>query len=210
MASDLSSLFSGGAGGGPERRIIAGLGNPGKEYAQTRHNAGFHALDKLAQKHGLTFTKMMSRGLVALGEIAGNKVALVKPQTFMNESGVCVGPVMKFFKSSAANLIVVYDELDIPPGSLRLRKNGGSGGHNGMKSIITHIGTQDFARLRVGIGRPPGRMDPAAFVLTPYAKSELELMQLTYGRAAESIERWMTEGIDRAMNWANAGTEEKD
>lgn len=205
MASDPTPAPSRGEG---KKIIIAGLGNPGKQYAATRHNAGFQALDRMAARHGLSFTKMMSRGLVALGEIAGNKVALVKPQTFMNESGVCVGPVMKFFKSDPASLIVVYDELDIPAGNLRLRKNGGSGGHNGMKSIITHIGTQDFARLRVGIGRPPGRMDSADYVLTPFAKSELALMQLTYERAAESIERWMTEGIDRAMNWANAGQED--
>lgn len=209
MASDFSTLHSGGGRGGDERRkIIAGLGNPGKEYAHTRHNAGFHVLDRLAEKHGLKFNKVMSRGIVALGEIAGNKVALVKPQTFMNESGVCIGPVMKFFKSDAASLLVVYDELDIPEGNLRLRKNGGSGGHNGMKSIITHVGTQDFARLRVGLGRPPGRMDAAAYVLRPLSKPEFELMQMSYDRAAEAIARWMSEGIDRAMNWANVGVED--
>lgn len=186
------------------RRVIVGLGNPGRQYADTRHNVGFHVVDRLADAHGLRFTKMMSRGLVALGDAAGVKVALVKPQTFMNDSGTCVGPIAKFYKTEPSHVLVIYDDLDIPVSTLRLRKGGGSGGHNGMKSIIKHLGSEDFPRLRVGIGRPPGRMQPMDFVLTPFSRDEWELVHTALDNAVDGIQRWLTEGIDRAMNVVNA------
>jgi PTH1 family peptidyl-tRNA hydrolase len=188
------------------RRIIAGLGNPGRQYERTRHNIGFMAVDALARKHGLTFDKMMSKGMVALGEIARVKVALVKPQTFMNVSGQCVGPVLKFYKSTAEDLLVLYDELDLPSGQLRMRKGGSAGGHNGMKSIIQTIGTQEFPRLRLGIGRPPGRMDPAAYVLQNFDAGEQADVTELIDRSVAAVELWLTSGIDMAMNRANAPT----
>lgn len=186
------------------RRIIAGLGNPGKEYARTRHNVGFMVVDRLAEAHGLKFSRMMSRGVVALGEIAGAKVALVKPQTFMNVSGESIGPIAKFYKAPPEDLLVVYDELDLPEGLLRMRPKGGAGGHNGMKSIISRVGSSDFPRLRVGLGRPPGRMDPAAYVLQDFTSAERAAMDEALDKAVAGIQRWLTDGIDAAMNLVNA------
>ncbi len=186
------------------RRIIAGLGNPGKNYAPTRHNIGFMVLDRLAEKHHLKFDKMMNRGLVALGDMAGVKVALVKPQTFMNDSGTCVSPLLKFYKSTLDDLLVVYDELDLPAAQVKLRKQGGPAGHNGMRSLIQHLGTQDFARIRMGIGRPPGRMAPKDFVLQDFSKAELIEMDSAIDLALKGIEHWLTESIDNAMNRLNA------
>ena len=185
------------------RRVIAGLGNPGKQYERTRHNVGFMAADVLAKRHGLKFDKMMSKGMVALGEIDGHKVALVKPQTFMNVSGECIGPVMKFYKTPPEQLLVMYDELDIPFAQLRMKPGGGAGGHNGMKSIIQRITSQDFPRIRLGIGRPPGRMDPAAFVLQPFALNEQPDVDDMLAKAADAVEIWLREGPAIAMNQAN-------
>ena len=186
------------------RRVIAGLGNPGKNFAGNRHNIGFMVLDRLAAQHRLRFDKMMNRGMVALGDISGVKVVLVKPQTFMNDSGMCVSPLLKFYKSTPDDLLVVYDELDLPAGQVKLRKQGGPAGHNGMRSLIQHVGTPDFARLRMGIGRPPGRMAPKDFVLQDFSKMELAELNSTIDRATKGIERWLTDSIDNAMNWVNA------
>jgi PTH1 family peptidyl-tRNA hydrolase len=190
---------------GPQRHVIAGLGNPGKDYARTRHNVGFHIVDRLAEKHGLKFTKMMNRAIVALGNIGSEKVILVKPQTFMNDSGASIGPILKFYKTDPTRLLVIYDELDLPLAQLRMRKFGGSGGHNGMKSVIARVGTENFPRLRVGIGRPPGRMDAMDHVLEPFTKSELEMMEDAYQRAVDGIERWLRDDIERVMNIVNVG-----
>ena len=190
------------------RRIIAGLGNPGKAYAGNRHNIGFMTVDKLAEAHKLKFDKMMIRGLVALGEIKGCKVALVKPQTFMNDSGTCVGPLLKFYKSTPAELLVIYDELDLPAAQVKLRKQGGPAGHNGMRSMIQHVGTQDFARMRMGIGRPPGRMVPKDFVLQDFSKIELADMSDAITQAINGVALWLTETIDNAMNRVNGKMED--
>jgi PTH1 family peptidyl-tRNA hydrolase len=185
------------------RRIIVGLGNPGKQYANNRHNIGFMVVDRLAERHGLKFARMMHKGLVALGEIEGHKVALVKPQTFMNLSGESVVPIVKFYKSEPSDLLVVYDELDLPAGQLRMRPKGGSGGHNGMKSIIARLGSEDFPRLRIGVGRPPGRRDPKDFLLDDFTRDELAALEPAFDRAVEGIVRWLTDGIDNAMNLVN-------
>ena len=155
------------------RKLIVGLGNPGRQYAGNRHNIGFRVADALAAQYHLKFDKMMNKGIVALGEIEGCKVALVKPQTFMNDSGQCAGPLLKFYKSTPAELLVMYDELDLPAGKVQLRKAGGAGGHNGVRSLIQHVGTQEFARMRMGIGRPPGQMQPKDFVLRDFSAGEL-------------------------------------
>ncbi len=184
-------------------RLIAGLGNPGKQYANTRHNVGFQLLDRLAEKHRLRFDKMLNRGIAALGSIADQRVILIKPQTFMNVSGECIAPTAKYYKCELQDVLIVYDELDLPQGRLRMRPSGSAGGHNGIKSIITRMGGQDFPRLRVGIGRPPGRMDSAAYVLQPFTSSEKIEMNETYDRAIDGIERWLRDGIEKAMNVVN-------
>lgn len=184
-------------------RLIVGLGNPGQQYAETRHNIGFAIVDLLAEKHGLKFNKMMNRAIIAIGEIDGEKVVLAKPQTFMNDSGSAVSPIARFYKIALPDLMVIYDELDIPFAQLRMRPFGGNGGHNGMKSIIARLGSQEFPRLRVGIGRPPGKMDPASFVLQPFSAAEREEIAETSERAARGLVIWLKSGIDRAMNFIN-------
>ena len=191
-------------------RLIVGLGNPGRQYAQTRHNIGFAIADQLADAHGLKFSKMMNRAIIAIGEIEGEKVVLAKPQTFMNDSGSAVSPIAKFYKVALPDLMVIYDELDIPFAQLRMRPFGGNGGHNGMKSIIAKLASQEFPRLRVGIGRPPGKMDPAGFVLEPFNTVEREEMAEASDRAVKGLVVWLKQGIDRAMNVVNVSPAARD
>jgi len=188
--------------------LVVGLGNPGREYAQTRHNVGFQIVTRLAEKHGLSFTRMQNEALVATGRIDDVRVVLAKPQTWMNESGRAVGPLVRFYKVEPARLLIVYDDLDIPLGTLRLRSEGGSAGHKGMRSTIERLGTQSFPRLRVGIGRPPGRMDAADYVLEPFGRDEELLMGSARDRAVEAIECFLAEGIAAAMNRFNTQAED--
>jgi len=183
--------------------LIVGLGNPGRRYARHRHNIGFRCLDRLAARHGLAFDRVQHRALLALGSIADRAVVLAKPQTFMNESGRAVAPLVHAYQVPLERLLVVYDDLDLPPGTIRLRPEGGSGGHRGMRSIIEALGSQDFPRLRVGIGRPPGRMDPADYVLQDPSPEEEELFDQVCDRVAEAIHCWLTEGITLAMSRYN-------
>lgn len=189
------------------RSLIAGLGNPGLKYSSNRHNAGFRCLDQLAASHSLVFGKRQKRTHVALGTIRGQRVVLAKPQTFVNESGRAVVTLAQFYKVSLQRLLVVYDDLDLPLEALRLRPEGGSGGHKGMRSIIEHLGSQDFPRLRIGIGRPPGQMDPAAYVLQDFSAEEEAILEQTLNRAVAAIETWLTAGIEVAMNRYNRGIE---
>jgi PTH1 family peptidyl-tRNA hydrolase len=189
---------------GGELALIVGLGNPGRDYAETRHNIGFQVVSRLADHHGLKFSRMQGQALIAAGRIRNTRVILAKPQTWMNDSGRAVGPLAKFYKVELPRLLMVYDDLDRPSGTLRLRIEGGHGGHNGMKSIIARLGSQDFPRLRVGIGRPPGRMEPAAYVLQPFGRDEETTMDMARERAAEAIECFLSEGIVAAMNKFNA------
>ena len=187
-------------------RVIVGLGNPGRAYVGNRHNVGFMLLDKVSKKHNLTFKKVLNRGIAAVGEGDLRRVVLLKPQTFMNDSGACVGPTLKFYKCKPADLLVIYDELDLPFGQLRLRGKGSAAGHNGMRSIIQFLGTQDFPRLRIGIGRPPGRMAGADYVLQNFSKSETdELSGDVFETAMSGIDVWLTHGLELAMNLVNVG-----
>jgi PTH1 family peptidyl-tRNA hydrolase len=183
--------------------LIAGLGNPGREYAKNRHNVGFHCLEYLAEAHHLVFDTKKLKAELATGPIAGRRVVLVKPQTFVNLSGEAVGAVARFFKIPPNDVLVIYDDLDLPQGTIRLRPRGGSGGHNGIKSIIEHLGTQDFARLRVGIGRPPGRMEPKDYVLQDFGPAERQGMQQVYEQVSAAVEAFIGEGISAAMNRFN-------
>ncbi len=184
-------------------KMIVGLGNPGPRYAHNRHNVGFQIVDELAAKHGLSFDKRQFKALIASGRIDGQRVLLVKPQTFMNLSGEAVQPLVSYYKVELEDLMVVFDDMDLPVGVIRLRPFGGAGGHNGMKSIIKRLGGNRFPRLRVGIGRPPGRMDPAAYVLQDFSADEESLMVQVRDRAVQALETWLNSGIDAAMNAFN-------
>lgn len=189
-----------------ETYLIAGLGNPGSAYAANRHNVGFRSVERLASIHGLAFDKRQKNGRVALGEIVGRRVVLVKPQTFMNESGRAVAALARFYQVPPERMLVVYDDLDLPLGTVRLRPEGGSGGHKGMRSIIEYLGSQNFPRLRIGIGRPPGQMDPAAYVLQDFSAEEQPLVEEALERAVAAIETWLREGIVMAMSRHNRGS----
>jgi len=185
--------------------LIVGLGNPGPKYAANRHNVGFMCLERLAAAHSLTFDKRQKRAHVALGAIRGLRIVLAQPQTFMNDSGQAVVPLAQFYQVPPARLLVVYDDLDLPPGTLRVRPEGGSGGHKGMHSIIEQLGSSDFARLRIGIGRPPGQMDAAAYVLQDFSADEMPLIEKALERAVAAIETWLVEGVVMAMSRHNSG-----
>jgi len=189
---------------GPVEWLIVGLGNPGKKYLDTRHNAGWHVLDTIVRDNShFRFDEKRSKALLARGELAGVKVALVKPQTYMNLSGQAVVPVARFYKVPSDRILVIYDDVDLPLAALRLRKKGGAGGHKGMSNIIQHLGTKDFPRIRLGIGRPPGRMPVKAYVLQNFTKDEWPQIVATYERAAEAVKSILTSGLDIAMNQFN-------
>jgi PTH1 family peptidyl-tRNA hydrolase len=185
--------------------LIVGLGNPGPRYAANRHNVGFRCIERLAVAHGLVFDKRQKRARVSLGTVQGRRVVLARPQTFMNESGRAVVPLARFYQVPLERLLVVYDDLDLSLGVVRLRPEGGSGGHKGIQSIIEHLGGQDFSRLRLGIGRPPGRMDPAAYVLQDFSADEEPLVEEMLERAVAAMETWLCEGVEAAMNRHNRG-----
>ena len=187
---------------GAERYLIVGLGNPGRGYAFNRHNIGFMAVDRLAARHGIDLKRVQSKAIVGNGRVADRPVILAKPQTFMNLSGGAVGSLAGYYRVPLGNLLVVYDELDIPFGVLRLREKGGAGGHNGMRSIIAQLGNE-FARLRLGIGRPPGRMDPAAYVLQDFGRDELPVVSDMLDTAVAAIETFVREGIALTMSRYN-------
>jgi PTH1 family peptidyl-tRNA hydrolase len=186
-----------------EFTLIVGLGNPGRKYALNRHNAGFRCVERIGASLGLTFDKLQKQARIAVGDFRGRRVVLVKPQTFMNESGRAVGRLVRFYKVQLERLLVIYDDLDLPLGKVRLRPTGGSGGHKGMRSIIKHLGSEGFPRLRIGIGRPPGRMDPAAYVLQDFSAEEDPLLEDALERAEIAIETWLRDGIDVAMSRCN-------
>lgn len=183
--------------------LVVGLGNPGQTYAAHRHNVGFRVVDALARRHGLAFTHRRGLARVAEGTIAGRRVILAKPQTFMNASGKSVARLSRAPNIPPERILVVYDDLDLPLGRLRLRAEGSSGGHRGLRSIIDALGTQQFARVRVGIDRPPGHMDPVDYVLEPFAARERPLLDDALARAADAVECWLHEGILAAMDRFN-------
>ena len=188
--------------GSSELCLIAGLGNPGAKHRENRHNVGFMAVDRLAEKIGINMGRVQHRALFAKGEITGHPVILAKPQTYMNRSGESVNSLADYYRIPAARVLVVYDELDLTLGSLRLRQKGGSGGHNGMKSVIQHLGN-DFPRLRLGIGRPPGRMEPAAFVLRDFHDDELPIVNEMLDAAVAAIMSFVQIGVNLAMTHHN-------
>jgi PTH1 family peptidyl-tRNA hydrolase len=188
--------------GGETRYLLVGLGNPGRGHLYNRHNIGFMALDRLASRHGIELKRVQNKAIVGSGRVGDRPVILAKPQTFMNLSGEAVGPLAAYYKIAPTNILAIYDELDIPFGVIRLRERGGAGGHNGMRSLIQHLGN-DFARLRLGVGRPPGRMDPAAFLLQDFGRDELPLVSEILDRAADAADSFVRHGIDLTMSRYN-------
>ena len=191
------------------RAMIVGLGNPGPRHAANRHNIGFMAVDRLARAYDIKFGRSRYKALQADGHIAGRPVILVKPQTYMNRSGDAVGPLAAYYRIAPENILVIYDELDLPLGTLRLREQGGTGGHNGMKSLVNHLG-QGFPRLRLGIGRPVGRMDPAAYVLQDFSDDEKAVVREVLQEAQQAVETFLREGIEMAMTRHNGSVLEND
>ena len=187
--------------------LIVGLGNPGREYRLTRHNIGFMCLDRLGDRLGTAFTRVESRALVAKAAYESSRLILAKPQTYMNLSGQAVSALARFYKVPLEHLLVAYDDVDLPLGMLRLRPGGGSAGQKGMQSIIEHLGSQDFPRMRLGIGRPPGRMDAASYVLQEFHPGEVELLGVTLERAVDAILTFVTEDLVTAMNRYNGNLE---
>lgn len=183
--------------------IIVGLGNPGAEYAHTRHNAGFDTMALLEKHYSVTLGRKMLQGILA--EITGEdrKIVLCEPQTFMNRSGECVRELLSWYHCPPDHLMVIYDDIDLPPGKVRVRKSGGPGTHNGMRSIVEQLGTQDFPRIRVGTGdRPEGR-DLVDWVLSRCSREEQPVMDEAFARAAEAAADWADHGIDHAMQLGN-------
>ena len=185
-------------------RWIVGLGNPGQTYAHTRHNIGWMALEQLATQEGVTFGSSKLQGTLGVGTISGVQVALIKPTTYMNLSGACVQAMKHYYKWQDDDLIVLYDDLDTPLGNIRLRLQGGHGGHNGMRSIIDHLGKQTFPRIRMGISRPPAGHSFAEYVLAPFPVAQEELRQQTIAKTCEALKEALTTPFERVMAQWNA------
>lgn len=191
--------------------VIAGLGNPKKEYENTRHNIGFAVIDMLAERHGIRLNEAKHKGLIGKGYINGEKVILVKPLTYMNLSGECIREVLDYYKVDAKeNLIVLHDDISLEPGTVRIRKKGSAGGHNGLKNIILHLGHDTFQRVKIGVGEKPEGYDLADYVLGHFSKQEKELMEQVKKQVCDAVEVMMKEGPDAAMNRFNSkGKKEK-
>jgi peptidyl-tRNA hydrolase, PTH1 family len=183
-----------------ERWLIAGLGNPGAEYAGNRHNVGYMVADLLAARMGAAFKRDRSGAAAAAGRLAGVPVTLGKPRSYMNRSGGPVAALRSFYKVPVSQVIVVHDELDVPFGAIRLKLGGGDNGHNGLRSVTAALGTRDYYRARLGIGRPPGRMDPATFVLRDFSITERKQLPELIDRCADAVETLLRRGLEAAQN----------
>lgn len=183
--------------------IIAGLGNPDKKYEKTRHNVGFQAARRIKKQYGLERSRKKFQAKTNQGRIGGEEVLLLRPETYMNNSGLAVREAAAFYKVPADHVLIIYDDIALPLGTLRLRKSGSAGGHNGIKSIISHLGTQDFPRIRIGVGSNQGEGDLIDYVLGAFSKAEQQVIDEAVQRAADAVESIITEGMDKAMNRFN-------
>lgn len=181
-------------------KIFIGLGNPGKQYEKTRHNIGFEVIDKLAETWSITLDQAKHKGMYGIGTVKGEKVLLLKPMTYMNLSGESISAVMNFYKLETSDMVVIYDDLDLPPGKIRLRQKGSAGGHNGIKSTIAHAGTQEFNRVRIGIGRPIGRMPVPDYVLGRFSQEEWVHVGEAVDKSAAACEAWLEKPFIQVMN----------
>lgn len=188
--------------------IIVGLGNPGSKYENTRHNAGFQVIDAIADKYGISVADEKHKAVFGKGVIEGQKVILAKPQTFMNLSGESVRELMDYYKiDEEEELIVVYDDISLEPGQLRIRKKGSAGGHNGIKNIIQHLGHDVFKRVKVGVGEKPKGYDLADYVLGHYSSEEAAIMEEAFKKGVAAVVSIMNDGVDKAMNTYNTKSE---
>lgn len=184
-------------------KLIVGLGNPGIQYAATRHNIGFEVIDRLSETYNIPVLKNKFKALIGEGTIAGERVILMKPQTYMNLSGEAIRACMDWHKLKNEDVLVIYDDVSLDVGQLRLRKNGSAGGHNGIKSIITHMGGQDFPRIKVGVGEKPKGWDLANYVLGRFSDEDISIIGPKLGEAVKAVELIITQGMDKAMNQYN-------
>jgi len=191
-----------------DRCLIVGLGNPGREYELTRHNAGFLALDEYAAEIDCVLGKKRFNGLFGLCGQGGRRLLLLKPETYMNRSGLCVAAFMRFYRISPQRLLVLHDDLDLPQGRLKVVARGGTGGHNGIRSLVQELGTRDFARVKIGIGRPGngengGHVPVERYVLSRFGEEELRALEQVFSLAREAVSLFVTQGVDRCMNRIN-------
>lgn len=184
-------------------KIIVGLGNPGLKYRRTRHNIGFMAVDALAASRDLRFRRGRFRGMQAEGQIGKEQIVVAKPLTYMNLSGECVGGLMRYYQCALADLLVISDDVQLDLGKIRLRRSGSAGGHHGLESIIKHVHSTEFPRLRLGVGKPPEWMDMMSYVLAPFPRAEAKLVTETVERAVLALETWVYHGVDETMNRFN-------
>jgi PTH1 family peptidyl-tRNA hydrolase len=184
-------------------KLIVGLGNPTAQYERTRHNVGFRAVEHFAARHRVALEGRKWKAVYGTGEIRGEKVLLLLPQTYMNLSGEAAGAAMRFFKASLEDVVAVHDELDLPLGRLQLKKGGGSAGHNGLKSLVEHLGGADFLRMRVGISRPPPQWDSAAYVLAQFAGDEERQLEGIFDKVSDGLDLLIEKGASAAMNAVN-------
>jgi peptidyl-tRNA hydrolase, PTH1 family len=183
-----------------DRALVVGLGNPGPEYAETRHNVGARVAELLADRVGGRFSRHKAQADVLEGRLAGRPVVLARPRTYMNVTGGPVAGLLRYYSVDPADLVVVHDDLDLPFGVVRLKRGGGEGGHNGLRSISASIGTKDYLRVRFGIGRPPGRQDPADFVLKRFSATERKEVEFAVDLAADAVEALLLDGLEPAQN----------
>lgn len=183
--------------------LIVGLGNPEPEYSKTRHNMGFDVINQIAKKHKIELTRTKFNGIYGSGTIEGEKVTLLKPQTFMNLSGECIKPFVDFYKIPLENVLVIYDDMDIEVGSIKLRKKGGPGTHNGAKSVVHELASEEFPRIRVGIGKPVDEYDAIDYVIGKIVDNTYEKLEEGIKKAAEAVYEFIKSGIDTAMNKFN-------
>ena len=187
--------------------LLIGLGNPGREYQNNRHNFGFMLIDRIAVRINARGLKVQSKAIVTSGMYQDRKIILAKPQTYMNLSGQAAHGLLNFYKLPIEHMLIAHDDLDIPFGTIRIRPKGGPGGQGGMVSTIEKLGTKDFPRLRLGIGRPPGRMDPAAYVLQDFSREEAKILSEILDRAADATLEFVVNGVDKAMTKYNGSIE---
>lgn len=184
-------------------KCIIGLGNPGKKYEKTRHNIGFTVIDELVHRHHTTLDEIKFKSNYSMITVEGEKVMFIKPQTFMNLSGEAIRPIMDYYKIDIADILVIYDDLDLPVGKIRLREKGGHGGHNGIRSLIQHLGTKEFKRIRIGVGRPTTAQPVVDYVLKPFAKKEMEDVLVTVQESADACNMWLNKSYIDVMNTYN-------
>lgn len=192
-------------------KLIVGLGNIGKEYEATRHNIGFMVADAIAKKHEVSFNKEERDAMVAEFRVGGEKILIIKPTTFMNDSGVAVGQFARFYNIAPKDIVIIHDDMDLPVGFLRIRPNGSSGGHNGIKSVQSHLGTDGFVRFRVGIGHPVHEHKVVLdYVLTKFNQEEQKIMTNTIDNVANAADAWITDELEKVMNKYNSKKGKKD